>query len=125
MKAQLIAAATAAREHAYAPYSGFTVGAAVLTEKGIFTGANVENASYGLTCCGDRAAIFNAISQGAREFHAMAIVTGADEPAMPCGACRQVMSEFFDAQTPIFVANTDGKVRTTTIAELLPLTFKL
>ena len=91
----LVALARKARDKGYAPYSGFKVGAAVLCEDGrVFTGVNVENASYGLTCCAERTAIFKAVSEGCGHFTAIAVVGGQDEPATPCGACRQVIFEF-------------------------------
>jgi len=95
--AELLRKAHAAREHAYAPYSRFTVGAALLTEGGdVITGANVENASYGLTMCAERSALFAAVSQGYRSFEAIAIAGAPDAVVTPCGACRQALAEFGD-----------------------------
>lgn len=114
----LIAAARAARQHAYAPYSGYAVGAAVLTEDGeVVTGANIENASYGLTICAERAAIFTAVSAGARQILAIAIYT--ENACAPCGACRQVLSEFAD-DLPVYLCDTQGRFRETTLRALLP-----
>ncbi|HQR46023.1 MAG TPA: cytidine deaminase, partial [Thermoanaerobaculia bacterium] len=91
-KRALVAAATRARRHAAAPYSKFRVGAALLAEDGrVFTGCNVESASYGLTVCAERTAVFKALSEGVRRFRAVAVVTAAKEPTAPCGACRQVL----------------------------------
>lgn len=117
----LVAAAIAARENAYAPYSRFQVGAALLAENGeIITGSNVENASYGLTICAERVAVFAACSRGIRRFRAIAIAT--DPGAPPCGACRQVLREFA-RDLPIHLAHTNGRFRTTSLAELLPESF--
>ena len=92
---ELVRAAVAARKHAAAPYSGFKVGAALLTATGrIISGANVESASYGLTCCAERVALFNALSQGERRFVAMAVVAAVSGGPMPCGACRQLLTEY-------------------------------
>ena len=121
----LIDAATAAREHAYAPYSNFRVGAAVRARDGrVFGGCNVENASYGLSVCAERVAIFEAIAHGARDIVAMAVCTDAAEPAPPCGACRQVIAEFA-ADAPIVLANTAGVRTMTDIGSLFPNPFTL
>ncbi len=119
MEAPLIAAATAARLQAYAPYSNFQVGAALLATDGrLFTGCNVENLSYGLTICAERNAVFAAIAAGVREFEAIAIVADTREPISPCGACRQVMAEFGDFK--IISATLDGRTFESTVAILLP-----
>ena len=95
METKLLAAAQAARDNAYAPYSKFKVGAAVETVDGeIFTGCNIENASYGLTCCAERNAVFAAVCSGVRRFKTLCVVADTDEPVAPCGACRQVLAEF-------------------------------
>lgn len=122
MEKKLLAAALAARENAYAPYSKFKVGAAVETADGhIFTGCNVENASYGLTCCAERNAVFAAIGSGARSFKALCVVADTEEPVAPCGACRQVLAEFpFEK---IILANCKGLTKVMTVAELLPYGF--
>ena len=123
MQKKLAAAAIAARQNAYAPYSDFRVGAAVLTDRGnIYTGANVENISYGLTNCAERSAIFSAVSAGERKICAIAIA-GSAEYTMPCGACRQVLSEFADANCPVYLVNTETDVQVHTLAELLPYAF--
>lgn len=111
----LLDAAQTVREHSYSPYSKFKVGAAVLTRDGeIFTGTNIENASYGLTVCAERNAIFAAVSAGKRRFRALALIT-QKLPGLafnsPCGACRQVMSEFMAPDTPVLVAVMDGTKR--------------
>lgn len=111
----LLDAAQTVREHSYSPYSKFKVGAAVLTRNGeIFTGTNIENASYGLTVCAERNAIFAAVSADKRRFRALALIT-QKLPGLafnsPCGACRQVMSEFMAPDTPILVAVLDGTKR--------------
>ncbi len=118
----LIQAAIEARRNAYAPYSRFKVGAAVLTKEGkIFTGCNVENASYGLSMCAERVAIFKAVSEGYKDFIAIAVVADTDDPVKPCGACRQVMAEFgnFD----VIMANLKGDVKIMKVSELLPEAF--
>ena len=120
---ELIQLAVQVREQAYVPYSKFKVGAALLSVDGrVFTGANVENASYGLTICAERAALFKAVSEGVQSFTTIAVVTDLNDPASPCGACRQVLVEFAP-QLRVIMANIAGKVVSTTIAELLPLAF--
>ena len=121
----LIAAATAAHGHAYAPYSHFQVGAAVLDGDGrIFAGCNVENVSYGLTSCAERNAIFRAVVEGARSIRAAAVVTAADTPTAPCGACRQVLNEFVvDGDMEVILAGINGQLRCTRLSALLPESF--
>lgn len=120
---KLIAAARQAREHAHAPFSEFRVGAAVRTKSGrTFSGCNVENASYGLTICAERVAIFKAISEGEREFDAIAVVTDADALTPPCGACRQIIWEFC-GDVPVVLANLKGKVERESSSKLLPRPF--
>jgi cytidine deaminase len=121
----LIEAARQALVRAHAPYSNFRVGAAVRTSDGrVFGGCNVENASYGLTVCAERVAIFNAISQGVRQLAAVAVCTEADEPAPPCGACLQVMAEFAP-ELSIVLANTKGATMVMSLGELFPRPFRL
>jgi cytidine deaminase len=121
--AEIIKAATETREKAYAPYSRFKVGAALLTEDGkIYTGCNIENASYSHTICAERVAVFKAVCAGAKSFQAIAIVTELDDPASPCGACRQVLAEFSE-DMKIIMANTEGKIIISNIKELLPMAF--
>ena len=121
MERTLIAHATQAREQAYAPYSGYAVGAAVLTEDGhIFTGCNVENAVYPLGLCAERVAIFKAVSEGYRTFQAIAVVTS--NGGSPCGSCRQVMHEFAP-HMEVLIADGEGHVRRTTVDALLPDSF--
>jgi cytidine deaminase len=118
----LVAAATAARRHAYAPYSHFAVGAAVLAEGGIHAGANVENASYGLSMCAERSAVFGAASAGARTVRAVAIVTDTATPTPPCGACRQVLREF-GPDLVVVSATLSGLLRERHLSDLLPDSF--
>ena len=120
----LIELAKQARAHAYAPYSGFAVGAAALSADGrVFLGCNIENASYGLTNCAERTAIFSAVAAGAKELAALAVVADGEQPCSPCGACRQVVAEF--AVKRIILANLAGKSRIVTAEELLPYAFSL
>ena len=117
---ELIGAASGARLQAYAPYSGFQVGAALATEAGkIYTGCNVENVSLGLTICAERSAIATTIAQGSKDFAAIAVVTAGKKPAIPCGACRQVLAEF-NPSIKVLTATVDGKVQEFDLAELLP-----
>jgi cytidine deaminase len=118
---ELVTAAAAARAAAYVPYSGFAVGAALRSAGGrIFTGCNVENASYGLAVCAERNAVFQAVARGEREFVAVAVVT--ENGVTPCGACRQVLAEF-SPQMTVIVADTAGGRRTYCLPELLPHAF--
>jgi cytidine deaminase len=124
--AELVAAARAAREHAYAPYSGYRVGAALLTEDGaVVTGANVENASFSLGLCAERAAVVAAVAAGHRRFTTIAVAASGPEPARPCGACRQVLYEFpAGPDLEVVCAGEDGeRFLVTTLGELLPQAF--
>ncbi len=116
----LVAAATAAREKAFAPYSGFRVGAALEAADGtVVSGCNVESASYGLTCCAERVALFKGVSDGYTRFVRVAVVTDAAKLTPPCGACRQLLWEFAPSAT-VTLANLAGDVAEYTVAELLP-----
>ncbi len=119
---KLIDYATVAREKSYSPYSRFGVGAALLCEDGtIYVGCNIENASYGLTNCAERTAIFKAVSEGYTKFKALAVVADTEGPCSPCGACRQVISEF---EIPyIIMANLKGDYTVVELDELLPFRF--
>jgi cytidine deaminase len=119
----LIDLAIEARQHAYAPYSKYRVGAALRTKSGrVFTGVNVENAAYPTSICAERTAVFKAVSEGEREFEIIAVVT--DNGGSPCGSCRQVLSEF-GLDTQVILADGQGKVvRETTVGELLPDAFQ-
>jgi cytidine deaminase len=119
----LVAEARAAREHAYAPYSNFAVGAALLAESGrVYTGVNVENVSYGLTICAERAAVFAAVARGETRLQALAVATGSPAPTPPCGACRQVLREFAE-DLPIYLAGASDAIETHALAQLLPRAF--
>ena len=108
-----------AMQKAHAPYSGMKVGACVLTSDGtLYGGCNVENASYGLTCCAERVAIFKAIADSKREFDAIAVVADTDEPCVPCGACCQVMAEF--KIRDVIMANTKGDIEVADLMDLAP-----
>lgn len=122
----LVTAAREARERAYAPYSNFAVGAAVLSGSGrVYTGCNVENVSYGLSICAERAAVFSMVADGERSIRAIAVVTDLQVPGSPCGACRQVLAEFGD-DFPIHLASAQAgaMARTTSISKLLADPFK-
>ncbi|MBA2173915.1 cytidine deaminase [Halobacillus locisalis] len=121
---QLIQEAKQIRERAYTPYSKFPVGAALLTEDGtLFTGCNIENAAYPVTCCAERVAIFKAISEGYHRFSQIAVVADTKRPVPPCGSCRQVMSEFFDSNVMIHTSNLNGETKSLPMNELLPFSF--
>jgi cytidine deaminase len=123
MTDKLITAALAVRENAHAPFSGFKVGAAVEDESGrIFTGCNVENATYGLTVCAERVAIFKAISEGARKFTRVVVAADTDMLTPPCGACRQILWEFC-GDVELVMTNLQGKSEKLRLAELFPRAF--
>jgi len=124
----LLADARSARDMAYAPYSRFPVGAALLTKDGRrFNGCNVENAAYGLCNCAERTALFSAVAAGCKpgDFAAMAVIADTPGPVSPCGSCRQVMAELCDPDMPVLLANTLGDTQSTTVAALLPGSFTL
>jgi cytidine deaminase len=119
----LLAAALSARENAFAPFSKFKVGAALEDESGrIHTGCNVENATYGLTVCAERVAVFKAISEGARQFRRVAVAADTDALTPPCGACRQILWEFC-GDVEIVLVNPRGKIETYRLKELFPKPF--
>ncbi len=122
---QLIKAAIEAKEHAYAPYSNFRVGAALLTKGGkVYQGCNIENAAYSPTNCAERTAFFKAVYEGEREFEAIAINGDGDDYLFPCGVCRQIMAEFCDPDTfLIYVSKKNGAYQKYTLAELFPGAF--
>ncbi|MBR1893088.1 MAG: cytidine deaminase [Lachnospiraceae bacterium] len=128
-KEQLVEAAKEMLNFSYTPYSKFKVGAALLCKDGsVYTGCNIENASFGPSVCAERTAFFKAISEGKKEFEAIAIVGGKDgvieDFCPPCGVCRQVMSEFCDADTfEIYLANAENKIVTYKLTQIMPLIF--
>lgn len=126
-RAQLVQAAIKARENAYAPYSKFSVGAAVLGADGrIYTGCNIENVSYGMTMCAERTAIFRMVSDGCTAFDAIAVVAGEKATdGAPCGACRQVMGEFANGieQAEVLLASLSGEYIMETVASIMPYPF--
>ena len=120
---ELIESAKKVREKAYAPFSNFLVGAAVRTKDGkIYTGCNVESASYGLTVCAERIAIWKAVSEGEREFECVAVVTDTEDLTPPCGTCRQIIWEFC-GDVPVTFSNLKGKTETVMMKEILPRAF--
>jgi cytidine deaminase len=121
----LVEAARKARDNAYAKYSGFSVGAAVLAASGtIYDGCNVENASYGLSICAERVAIFKAVCAGERQIVELALVASGDEPSRPCGACRQVLHEFGKA-AKVIMSNLEGNTIVRSLPELIPEPFEM
>lgn len=121
---ELIDLAVKTSENAYVPYSHFPIGAILVTAEGkIYTGVNVENASFGLTNCGERTAIFKAVSEGERSFKELIIYGQTEKPVSPCGACRQVMAEFFEPDLPVTLVAKDKSTVVMTVKELLPYSF--
>lgn len=127
-KNELVKLALEARENSYSPYSGFRVGAALLTQSSkVYKGCNVENGAFSPTNCAERTAVFSAVCDGEKDFSAIAVVGGADEInafCPPCGVCRQVLSEFCGADFEIYLFNGE-EIRTFTLGELFPESFKL
>lgn len=124
---ELVEEATKAKELSYSPYSHFAVGAALLCKDGrVYHGANVENSSYGLSMCAERNALYHALMEGESpdDFEALALIGDTDEPISPCGACRQVLSEFFSKGTPIYMASASGQIYESNIEDLLPYAFE-
>ena len=125
-KRTLIEAAKKAKEGAYCPYSGFAVGAALLSADGrIFTGSNVENAAYGECICAERTAFVKAVSAGVRSFCMIAVISDSKTPTAPCGSCRQVMAEFCSPEFRILMCDAAGVCEEITLKELLPYAFSL
>jgi cytidine deaminase len=121
---RLVAASVAAREFAYAPYSDFAVGAAVLTEDGtLYSGCNVENVTYGMTTCAEQTAMLKAVSEGHRSFTRIAVCTDRSPPATPCGLCRQMLAEFCD-DIGIILVNPAGERKYTRLSDILPHAFR-
>lgn len=125
MKAEeLVHEALEARKQAYVPYSGFQVGAALVSGGKVYRGCNIENASYGLTNCAERTAVFKAVSEGNHKVEAIAVVADTEGPVSPCGACRQVLAEFCDSGTKIYLSNLHGNTVEWTMEQLLPGAFQ-
>ena len=119
----LLEAALKVRDNAHAPYSNFKVGAAIEAEDGrVFTGCNIENASYGLTMCAERVALFKALSEGARRFRRIAVAADTETPTPPCGSCRQLLWEFC-GDAPVTMVNLHGRTDSCTMRDLLPRAF--
>lgn len=122
---KLVMLAVKAKNNAYVPYSGFHVGAALYADNGkYYTGCNVENASYGATICAERTAAVKAISDGAKKILAMAVSSDSNKPTMPCGICRQFISEFCSANMPLYLSNHSGEYESYSFEEILPHSFK-
>ncbi|MCX7746715.1 MAG: cytidine deaminase [Clostridia bacterium] len=123
---ELVKLALNIRKQAYSPYSRFKVGAALLTENNrIFTGVNIENASYGATNCAERTAVFKAVSEGETKIRAIAIASDSEDYIYPCGICRQVLAEFGDSDMKVISCKNNGEYKLYTLGELLPSSFKL
>ncbi|HLU23851.1 cytidine deaminase [Lederbergia graminis] len=121
---QLIQEARTAREKAYVPYSNFPVGAALITKNGeVYHGCNIENASFGLTNCAERTALFKALSEGEKDFSMLAVIADSARPVPPCGSCRQVIAEHCPKDMKVVLTNLNGEIKTITVAELLPFAF--
>lgn len=121
---ELIDLAVEVSQQAYVPYSHFPVSAVLVTKDDqIYTGVNIENASFGLTNCGERTAIFKAVSEGARSFKELIVYGQTEKPISPCGACRQVMVEFFEPDLPVTLVSKDKSTVVMTVKELLPYSF--
>ncbi|MGI6083986.1 MAG: cytidine deaminase [Acetivibrionales bacterium] len=122
---KLVNLAVKIKENAYVPYSNFHVGAALFADNGrIYTGCNIENASYGAAICAERTAIVKAISDGAKRILAIAVASDSKSPTMPCGICRQVLSEFCLSDMPLYLSNRDGEYKVYSFEEILPHSFK-
>ncbi len=121
---ELLEKAKEAKKKSYAPYSNFHVGAALLTGEGkVYFGSNIENASYSLTICAERTAVFNAVLEGERKFKAIAITSDSKDFTAPCGACRQVLLELCGEDLKVILGNSEGEIREFKLAELLPFSF--
>lgn len=121
---QLLEEAAKAREFAYVPYSKFQVGAALIAKDGkVFHGCNIENASYGMTNCAERTALFNAYSEGVTQFDTLVVVADTEGPVSPCGACRQVISELCDSEMEVILTNLKGDIQRILVKDLLPGAF--
>lgn len=125
MNEQWMKAVIEARNFAYVPYSNFKVGAVLVDHDGnLYPGCNIENSSYGLSNCAERTAIFKAVSKGVKDFKALVVTGDTAGPISPCGACRQVISEFCAQDMPVYLTNIQGEVAETTVGQLLPGAFK-
>ena len=121
---ELLQIANKVKLNSYSPYSNFRVGAVVVTDEGtLYSGVNVENASYGLTNCAERTAIFNAVSSGERKFKTIVLVSDSEDFITPCGACRQVLMEICGKDLEVVMSNIDNEIRILKLEELLPLSF--